>query len=56
MQGIPSLERLKKIRTTGGHEIWAGKQVNRPVVLVKYSVKVVFPFVSVNGYGNNLPD
>jgi hypothetical protein len=24
---------LKKIRTTGGHEIWAGKKLNRPVVL-----------------------
>jgi hypothetical protein len=24
---------LKKIRTAGGHEIWAGKQLNRPVVL-----------------------
>ena len=24
---------LKIIRTNGGHEIWAGKEVNRPIVL-----------------------
>ena len=24
---------LKKIRSAGGHEIWAGKPVNRPIVL-----------------------
>ena len=24
---------LKHIRTTGGHEIWAGKQLKRPIIL-----------------------
>jgi len=26
-------EGLKKIRTTGGHEVWSRKDLNRPVVL-----------------------